>query len=112
MVYLLGDANVLTISLCLFVMNLGIASILPNMVAKIFGIFEDAIGLVGAFYGAFRMLIPGLVGLFISMRHIADVKQMCITLLVINVISIVTYILSESKTYGKFHHPKAIPVSR
>ena len=101
LIFVSGHATVMSISICLFVMNIGVTAVLPNMLSKIFGVFQDANGLVGAFYGTFRMLIPGLIGLLISLRHIADIEQMCILLLVINGVSILTYVLSDSKMYAK-----------
>ena len=98
----LGCLNAIILVSLLFSLNLGIALILPNNAAILFSIFPTGAGLVGAVYGALRMLIAAMAGMVISALHLSTALQMSYLLLTLNFIASGAYaltFLSRGKHY-------------
>ncbi len=89
--------DTLSLGINIFVLDIGVAMILPNIAAKVFGFFSDGVGLVGAFYGFFRTLVCAVVGFFISSLHIAHIQSLSWLLLGMSGLTVLCFALSYFK---------------
>lgn len=88
----------------LFCLNLGIALILPNIAAIVFSIFPSGTGLVGAVYGALRMLTVALVGMVISALHLVTISQLSLLLVILNMVALVSYVYPSYFKNAHYSH--------
>ena len=79
--------SVLPVSLGLFMMNVGIALVLPNAASQAFNTFSQSIGLVGALYGGMRMAISALSGFCIAYLHIQSLYALSVLLIIVSLIA-------------------------
>lgn len=80
--------SVLPVSLGLFMMNVGIALVLPNAASQAFNTFSQSIGLVGALYGGMRMAISALSGFCIAYLHIQSLYALSVLLIIVSLIAL------------------------